>query len=161
MDNIKYEILNLKDFAGRIEGHDKEYNSCPRTLEIGKIKYYDGIPYSLTHKDLEYYFLIATVEAPSQYNKKETTNKVVGMVQLQKSPYDDGVMWLNFIEVDKKYQHKGIAKQLSENMCEFLKDKPWKLERSTPSKDGLKYIKSTIDDLLNRYRIVTVPKPKF
>jgi ribosomal protein S18 acetylase RimI-like enzyme len=158
--DIEYTVLDLKEFTGRMQGHDKEYNRCPVSLEMGDIKYYDGVPYSMSNKELEYYFVIATVKAKSKNYKKLMVDKVIGMVELQKSPYDPEVLWLDFISVDPKYKNQGIGRKLSEMMVSFLEGKPWKLERSTPSDDGIKYIKSIIDDLLEKHKIVTIPRMK-
>lgn len=162
LNEIKYQTLNLEQFAGGVEGYDPiTFESKSVSLEVGDIKYYDGIPYTLSKQKMEYYYILATVEAPRKEYEDRMIDKIVGMIQLQKSPHEENVLWLNFISVDPEYKNKGIGKQLSQNMCKFLSDKPWSLERSRPSDDGVKYIKSIIDDFLEKYKIKEIPRPKY
>lgn len=161
-DNIEYHTLDLKHFAARVEGHEVDtYNPIKRSMEIGAIKYYEGVPYTLSNKKLEYYYMVATVKAPSIDDKNLILDKIVGMVELQKSPYNDDVLWLDFISVDPEYKNRGIGKKLSSMMCEFLVEQDLKIERSRPSDEGLQYIKSVIDELIIKYNVKEMPRPKF
>lgn len=162
MENIEYHLLDLKHFAARIEGHEVDtYESCKHSLEVGNIKYYEGVPYSYSNKKLEYYYMLATVKVPSLDYHNLIVDKVIGMVELQKSPYNDEVLWLDFISVDPEYKNRGIGKKLSTMMCEFLAEKDFKIERSRPSDEGLQYIKGVIDDLIKKYNVKEIPRPKF
>lgn len=162
MEEIQYQVLDLNHYAARIEGHHPEtYEPCPSSLEVGDVKYYEGVPYSPSNKKIEYYFIVATVKAPSNDYKNKIVDRVIGMVELQKSPYDSNVIWLDFLSVAPEYKNKGIGKKLAYEMCNFLKDKPWSLERSRPSDEGLKYIKSIIDNLVEKHSIAVIARPKY
>lgn len=160
MEEIKYQLLDLKSYSSHIYGHAINFETgLPVNLEVGKIKYYNGVPYG--QKNMEYYFILATVKAPSEHDSNFIVDKIVGMVELQKSPHDANVIWLDFLSVDPEYKKRGIGKRLAYEMCNFLKDKPWSLERSRPSDEGIKYIKSIIDDLVEKYNIPVIKKLQY
>jgi ribosomal protein S18 acetylase RimI-like enzyme len=154
--NIKFETLIMEDFASNLHGHNPE-----RKLEVGDIPYYTGLPSGVIQNKKEHHYFIASVVAPSKYNKKKKADRIVGMLELEESPYENDVIWLQYISVDEKFRDQGIAKKLNLMMCEFLKDKDFRLERSTPSEDVLKYIKSVIDGLVQEHKIVTIKKPTY
>ena len=46
-------------------------------------------------------------------SEEVTVREVVGVVSLAQSPYDENIVWLNYIEVHPEHQGKGIAKKLT------------------------------------------------
>jgi GNAT superfamily N-acetyltransferase len=83
------------------------------------------------------------------YRNPEKLRKPVGVLELQWSPYEEDVVWLQYITVDPLWQRRGIAQQLARNMAGALKGKGCRLHRSRPSDEGLKHIKSFIDKTLD------------
>lgn len=52
--------------------------------------------------------------------EEETIREVVGVVSLQQSPYDENIVWLNFIEVHPEHQNKGISKEMCKDVADVM-----------------------------------------
>lgn len=50
-------------------------------------------------------------------SEEEIVREVIGVVSLQQSPYDENIVWLNFIEVHPDHQGKGIAKSMCKDVA--------------------------------------------
>lgn len=53
-------------------------------------------------------------------SEEETVREVIGMCSLQKSPYDENNVWLNFIEVHPEHQGNGIAKFMCNEVANLM-----------------------------------------
>jgi GNAT superfamily N-acetyltransferase len=63
-------------------------------------------------------------------------NKIIGVGELEKNPYEEGVFWIKFLSVDPEYQGKGYGRKLTEEVFRFAKERGIKLEASSYSRDG-------------------------
>jgi len=63
-------------------------------------------------------------------------DKIVGVGELEKNPYEEGVFWIKFVSVDPEYQGKGYGRKLTEEVFRFAKERGIKLEASSYSRDG-------------------------
>ena len=116
-------------------------------IEILPMQYYTKPPAEKiyrTDKKAECYFVQARLPQ---------TNKVVGLLLLQVNPYNEKIIWLNYISVSERYKGQGIGKKMAQHMAEFLQDKPWLLERTVSSPEGLTTIRKTIDRLVQEYHL--------
>jgi GNAT superfamily N-acetyltransferase len=79
---------------------------------------------------------------------------IVGLLELQRSPYNAREAWLMYVSVDPLWQRRGIAAELLEQMASWLASQGLELSRSRASDEGAARIQRFIDALLPRYQIV-------
>ena len=73
-------------------------------------------------------------------------DEVVGLAQLEKSPYKENRYWISFISVDPTYQGKRYASKLVEEIFNFAKRENVSLQASSYKEDGWLKLK----DILKR-----------
>jgi len=110
-----------------------EFEANLHRLDFRGIRYYAPPHWSSPHNSYEY--IVATVG-----------ELVVGMVEFQRSPFNEDEMWLKYIETHPNYRNQRIATQMIELMAEWVgKYKPAKkIVVSRPSNDGLTYTQHKI-----------------
>ena len=116
-----------------------------------KLKYY--YPFLLpTSKDLRVLW-VASLPAVAEKRSDRLRRQVVGLLELETSPFDADVAWLKYVSVDPAYQRQGIAKRMLEGMVQHLQMTGQLLERSRPSEEGELKIQAYIDNLLDSHGI--------
>lgn len=149
VSQVEYFSLTGTEFDAAIKGvyDNYKYVKAP-WLEIPKLKYYIQRSALVRGPDKRQFFL--SVESKNNNRLK----KIVGILELQESPYDESVMWLKYITVFPGRQGQGIAKKLVDMMVVFLKSNPHCLERSKPTEDGKVRIKGYIDKVLTAEKLL-------
>ena len=153
---LEYEVLTLPELDDAISGYPDDNNAIvPPRLLSPKLKYYMRPSPLLRGKDSKYLFLMATAaltleEQEDCWSKHpEQMRKPVGLLELEWSPHEEGVVWLKYITVEPAWQKRGIAHKLVDNMVTVLSQKNCRIDRSRPSDEGLAQIKSYIDKVLD------------
>jgi ribosomal protein S18 acetylase RimI-like enzyme len=70
---------------------------------------------------------------------------IVGISELEKDPYKENNYWIKFISIDPRYQGRGYAKALAEEMVSFVKNRGGSLEHSEFSDEGKEKIWGLVD----------------
>jgi ribosomal protein S18 acetylase RimI-like enzyme len=78
---------------------------------------------------------------------------VVGLGELEKSPYEEDTFWIKFISIDPEYRDRGFASALAEEMFKYAKQKNIALETSSFSADGLEKLKTKFENLAEQYEV--------
>jgi GNAT superfamily N-acetyltransferase len=152
---LEFEVLTLEGLHNAVSGDCLDDGTVvPAWLWARRLTYFQVPP---AHNRGKYLFLMATAALTPEemdehgvwYSNPEKLRKPVGVLGLQWSPYEEDVVWLQYITVDPLWQRRGIAQQLVRNMAVALKGKGYRLHRSGPSDEGLKHIKSFIDKTLD------------
>lgn len=82
--------------------------------------------------------------------------KVIGVLGIQKSPYEKNTMWLKYVSVDEQYRNQGIAKSLLEKLYQKATKEGFTIKRSTPTEMGKKYLTNIHKKLQDKYKKVKV-----
>jgi len=85
------------------------------------------------------------------------SNKVIGDVGLQINPYDTSVLWFKHVVLDQEYRNQGISKELINKAVEYAIDKNMKLEISSYSEDGRRYLSNIFLNLFHQYPGIIIP----
>ena len=88
-----------------------------------------------------------------QYSIVEVDGLTVGLSELENDPYREGNLWLKFISVDPKYQGKGYASRLTEEVFRYAKESGYTVQPSTYTKDGDKKLKRKIEEMSEKYSV--------
>lgn len=80
-------------------------------------------------------------------------NKVVALCELQKSPYEENLYWIEGVSVDPAYQGKHYASMVLEETLRFAKEKGVALLGSQYSEEGLAKLKSVCHRLADKYGV--------
>lgn len=71
-------------------------------------------------------------------------DEIVGLAQLEKSPYKENCYWVSFISVDPAYQGNGYASKLIEEIFSFAKKENISLKASSYKEDGFLKLKDKL-----------------
>ncbi len=82
---------------------------------------------------------------------KEYNNKIIGAYVIKE--YNKSTFETVFIQVDKNYRSKGIAKELMNEVIKFCKNHNKKIITSEFSNEGEKYIKSQMRQIANENEV--------
>lgn len=150
-DVLDFRSLTGPEFDDAVSGQwHGEGRVTPAWLKSPKLKYY--MPRScLVHGPDKRQLFLCVVPSPTP--ERPNYREAVGVLELEVSPYDDGVVWLKYITVHPKFQRRGIARQLLAMMVTYLQANPRRLERSRPSEEGAVRIKGYIDQLLDSVKL--------
>lgn len=88
-------------------------------------------------------------------------DKIVGLSELEKSPYADKTFWIQFLSIDPKYQGKGYASKLAEEIFRFAKENDYTLETSSYTEEGYEKLKAVFNKLAEKYSVDFIDKEKF
>ena len=83
--------------------------------------------------------------------------EIVGMAQLQKSPYRENTAWIAFISMDPKHQGMGHASALVDELFRFASQKGWDIEGSSRSEMGQQRLSHLIDRYSIKYGVKYIP----
>lgn len=81
----------------------------------------------------------------------EDGRRIVGALGLQKSPYDDNVYWIKYVEVEVAYQNQGISIKLIKAAFEFAREREADLTNSTYTPQGAERIKKIFDRISKEF----------
>lgn len=107
------------------------------------------------------YFLITDlIKNPKNrfYPILKERDKIVGLSELEISPYEENVFWLKFLSVDPQYQDRGYASKLAEEIFRFVKENGATLEGSIYSKEGLLKLRPLFKKLANKFDVKFIDK---
>lgn len=113
--------------------------------EGGVFKYFE-IDDLFNNKENKFYSLI------------KESQKIVGLSELEKNPYEENVMWIKFISIDPEYQEKGYASKLAEEIFRFAKENGISLETSSYSPEGHQKLKKIFKRLSEKYSVNFIDK---
>jgi len=83
--------------------------------------------------------------------------KIVAVLWLQDSPYEDSVIWLKHLSVDPDYKNKWISKILLKIMFDYImEEKILTLELSSYSEDWKKYLEKNLNNMWENYSKLTI-----
>ena len=84
----------------------------------------------------------------SFYSIIEVNDLIVGLARIKKNPNLENNFWFMSVQVDPKYQDKGYARKLIEEVCKFVSEKGCSLLLSMYKSEGREKLKHIIDDLI-------------
>jgi RimJ/RimL family protein N-acetyltransferase len=87
-------------------------------------------------------------------------NKIIGLCELEKSPYQEKVFWIKFLSIDQEYQGQGYASKLAEEIFRFAKQEHYTLEGSSYSDEGDKKLKPLFNKMAEKYLVNFIDKNK-
>lgn len=142
--------------------------SYPRGFNFKSVHYFHKVPWSAKAGEYTWlvwdegeetitkygYFLDSEgYEQEEQYS--ETFKKVKGMIELQRSPYDENVIWLTYFEVTNQFKGQGFSKTMIQELVKFFKEKfpNKKLLRSSASDEGALKLKDNFTAALDLHQI--------
>ena len=77
--------------------------------------------------------------------------QIVGAAGLEKSPYEENVYWMKYVEVDSRVREKGIASKLIQAMFDFARKRKTRLRSSSYSDMGDLRLKKVVDRVRTEY----------
>jgi GNAT superfamily N-acetyltransferase len=147
--NLEFQAITGPDFELAMSGfRDDAGARVPRWLHSPQLKYYYHRSCLQRGEDTRLYFLCLQPAAAVAEEGNEILRRVVGMLELETSPYDPGEVWFKFITVDPAHQRQGIARKLLDMMVAHLHTSRQRLIRSSASDEGAQKIMGYIDHLL-------------
>lgn len=131
-------------------------------MKIITIKSTEQWEYDLSFSGIKYYcpsyyesVMILCLEENEQsgcMDHKEIPNSVIGMIELQQSPFEENKVWMKFISVHEEYKGKGLSSKLIEELINVMRnsfnDKI--LVRSSTSKHAPMWFRDFMTDKLNK-----------
>lgn len=75
-------------------------------------------------------------------------DKIVGIVGLQMSPYEDDLLWFKHVSVDPDYRHMGIGTELTTRAVQYAQQHNYELKFSDFENEGIYLL---VKQLSNRY----------
>lgn len=147
-------MLEFKTFAfDELSAHLANADEKKRLTVEPKITYWNGLPHVYDKRRHDYYFVVALL-------RNETGQEhAVGIIELQLAN-EPNVIWLMSIGVAEKYQQKGVATLMCEELCRFLKSTTWQLQSSTPTETGEKYVVPMLSRLIVKHGVAVIPSQK-
>jgi GNAT superfamily N-acetyltransferase len=106
------------------------------------------------------YFNLMHAGRDSKFPVVKEGDKIVGLSELEKSPYADKTFWIQFLSIDPKYQNKGYASKLAEEIFRFAKQEEYSLETSSYTEIGYEKIKGLFNKLAEKYYVNFIDKEK-
>jgi GNAT superfamily N-acetyltransferase len=70
------------------------------------------------------------------YSVLSKDNRIIGIAQIQESPFDENVLWFKSISIDKDLKGQGYSENLMREIFRFAKSKGAKLWISRPTQEG-------------------------
>lgn len=125
--SIRYDLFEGRDTYERFIVGDQEFN---RTV-------YERIRY-LLHSEIykEKHFVCYTED-----------DKLVGALGIEKSPYEEDLVWFKFVSVDPDFRAMGIGSTLVQMCIEYVEANGQRIEMSSYSELGEIFLKPKISKL--------------
>ncbi len=86
--------------------------------------------------------------------------KIVGLSKLQKDPFKDKSLWIQFLSIDPQFQGNGYASKLADEIFRFAKREGYSLETSSYTEIGYEKLKSLFNRLAQKYLVSFIDKEK-
>lgn len=83
----------------------------------------------------------------------EVENEIVGLGELEKSPHEEKMLWIKFLSVDPKYQGKGYATKLAEEIFRFAQQEGFSLKGSIYSDEGEQKLKHLFSRFAEQFSV--------
>lgn len=106
------------------------------------------------------YFSLMHMGRENKFPVVKENNKIVGLSELEKSPYSEKTFWIQFLSIDPKYQNKGYASKLAEEIFRFAKQEGYSLETSSYTEIGYEKLKTLFNKLAEKYSVNFIDKEK-
>ncbi|MFA6251128.1 MAG: GNAT family N-acetyltransferase [Candidatus Paceibacterota bacterium] len=106
------------------------------------------------------YFNLMHAGRDNKFPVVKEGDKIVGLSELEKSPYSDKTFWIQFLSIDPKYQNKGYASKLGEEIFRFAKQEGYSLETSSYTEIGYEKLKGLFNKLAEEYSVNFIDKKK-
>jgi len=94
------------------------------------------------------------------YSIVKNKGEIVALGELEKNPYNLKAYWIKFLSVDPKYQGKGYASILAEEIFKFAKEKNIILESSSYTEEGEQKLKALFNKLAEKFSVEFVDSDK-
>ncbi|MEI6352366.1 MAG: GNAT family N-acetyltransferase [Candidatus Nomurabacteria bacterium] len=147
---ISIETLKTDSLIDLIYKGNKlpEDNRFLTTEEGGVFKYFE-LKDIQNHKEDRFFSIIKVDE------------KIVGLSELLKDPFNNRNLWIQFLSIDPKEQGKGYASKLAKEIFDFAKEKGYSLEASRYTEQGMLKMRSVFEKLSGEYpEVVFINKEK-
>ena len=146
-ETIRSDVLENLIYKGTGEPQDRRFLS---TEEGGVFKYFDprDMTDPLGNHENKFFSLI------------KIDDKIIGLSELEKNPYQENSFWIKFLSIDPEYQGKGYASKLAEEVFRFAKQKGFSVETSSYTDEGYKKLKDLFNKLANKYSVKFIDKGK-
>lgn len=129
----KEEMIDLI-YAGESLPQNKDFK------DDGRFKYFD-IKNLLSHN------------VDSVYPILKKGDNIIGLSELQVSPYDEKTLWIMFVSIAENFRGQGNASRLIEDIFRYAKDNNFKLENSSYNEDGDLKLKNKFLELAEKYNV--------
>lgn len=140
-ETITSDVLIDLIYRGKGEPQDKRFMSKGKG---GVFENFD--PTRLDHRGDKFYPIV------------EVGTKIVGLAELEKSPFQDKTFWLKLLSIDPEYQNMGYTHKLAEEMVKFVKGKNFTLETSSYNEKGFEKLKGLLKRLAEKYLVEFIDK---
>jgi len=87
------------------------------------------------------------------YSIIKEASKVIGLSELEKIPNQEKQYWIKFVSIDPKYQGKGLASKLVEEIFRFARQEGATLESSSYSSDGYDKLKPLFNKFAEEFSV--------
>lgn len=77
--------------------------------------------------------------------------KIVGLSELLKDPFNNRNLWIQFLSIDPKEQNNGYATKLAKEIFEFAKKNNYSLEASRYTEKGFEKMRPVFERLSREY----------
>lgn len=77
--------------------------------------------------------------------------KIVGLSELLKDPFNKKNLWIQFLSIDPNEQGNGYASRLSKEIFDFARKSGYSLEASRYTEDGFTKMQPVFEKLANEY----------
>lgn len=147
---ITTETINTKDLIDLIyKGNNfPQDNRFLPTEDGGVFKYFDISELSQNKED-KFYPIV------------KIGDKIIGLSELQKDPFNKKNLWIKFLSIDLKEQNNGYASKLAKEIFEFAKKNNYSLEASSYTEQGFEKMRPVFERLSKEYTIDFINKGKF
>ncbi|MCB9809343.1 GNAT family N-acetyltransferase [Candidatus Nomurabacteria bacterium] len=93
---------------------------------------------------------------------KNPNGVIVGISEIEKSPYDENIFWIKYISVDPEFREKGYASMIAHEIFSFAQKKNLTLEASSYSSDeGFNKLKPLLNRLADETGVEFIDKGRF
>lgn len=117
--------------------------------EDGGVFRYFNLADAIHNKENKFYSLI------------KVDDKVIGLCELEKSPFQEKTFWIKFLSIDPEYQNQGYASRLAEEVFRFAKQEDVALETSSyTTKEGYEKLKPLFIRLAKDFSVNFIDKEK-
>ncbi len=146
---ITTETINTNDLIDLIyKGDNLPQDNRFLPVENGGVfKYFDIKELSQNKKD-KFYPVV------------KIGDKIVGLSELLKDPFNNKNLWVQFLSIDPEEQNNGYASRLAKEIFEFAKKNNYSLEASSYTEKGFEKMRPVFERLSKEYLVDFINKGK-